>query len=133
MKLSTIFAYAVIYCANVEAANLRRFLDDIDNGSNDFLGDSTDASAADRFLQEFDTSIDGSSVNGDRPNSGLVDVSDDGSTFRLLKEKAGVDSLEESISDSDDDADSVYQPGTVKPASFDASGSFDESGVLWWK
>ncbi|KAG1702163.1 hypothetical protein DVH05_009954 [Phytophthora capsici] len=120
MKLFTIFAFAVIYCTSVKAANLRRFLEDIDSGSSDF----SDSSAAGRSLEEFDASIDSSSVDGELSSS----ASEDGSTFRLLEEtESSGDSLDE------DNVDSSYHPGTVKPASFDASGSFDEPGVLWWK
>ncbi|KAL3664243.1 hypothetical protein V7S43_010572 [Phytophthora oleae] len=131
MRLSAIFAFAVIYCTNVEASNLRRFLEASDSGSSDFLDEEPDFSD----LQEIATSTDGSSVldnDGEPSNSGFVDASEDGSTFRLLEETgSSVAILDESSSNSEDDVGSVYQPGTVKPASFDASSTFDRSGALW--
>ncbi|GMF10397.1 unnamed protein product [Phytophthora lilii] len=164
-KLSTISAIVtlvVVALGRVESSKLRQYepsrvlasIDTSDSGS----VDSGDSGSAERFLEEFDTSVDGSSLLGEEYfSSSSVDTSEDGSNPRFLVDvessidgSALLDSLEfseaadsdseandeirdNSEDDGEDDGDASYQPGTVKPADIGESGEFDKSDLSWWK
>ncbi|ETI52044.1 hypothetical protein F443_04730 [Phytophthora nicotianae P1569] len=128
---------------------------------------STDAldSFSDRFLASIDSSSgfgdsddSGEGVSVDRLlvqdviSSDLTDESVDGSTFlgrptvrKSLDSSEEVDNesnvdvtaSEDSEDDSEDNVNTPYQPGTIKPAPIDISASasqgFDKSSLSWWK
>ncbi|RLN89707.1 hypothetical protein BBJ28_00011890 [Nothophytophthora sp. Chile5] len=88
-----------------------------------------------RFLTQLDASMDGSSS---------LSETDSSSGDNFLTETSGSDQAEGSSDstdaddDSDDDVDSLWLPGTVKPAAMDEASTqgsevFDKSNLTWWK
>ncbi|KAE9247746.1 hypothetical protein PF004_g4186 [Phytophthora fragariae] len=106
---------------------------------------TSDTGSGNRFLAEDDPSSSVESTDSSADGSGFrllveVESSVDGSDALSLNDDINDDSAsnvqtsDDSEDDGEDDVDSAYQPGTVRPAPIDDdSGMFDPSNLSWWK